>query len=127
MIIFLSQVYVILIINLFFCAPYRRFNYSSWFLNPVVFTFQVIDLSTGEALGPNKEGEICAKGPLVMAGYLGDAVSTQLTVDPEGWLHTGDIGYYDEEHYFYIVDRLKELIKYKAFQVRSCGFFLIVS
>jgi len=77
----------------------------------------VIDLSTGEALGPNKEGEICAKGPLIMAGYLGDAVSTQLTVDSEGWLHTGDIGYYDEEQYFYIVDRLKELIKYKAFQV----------
>lgn len=54
-----------------------------------------------------------------MAGYRGDEASTQLSVDPEGWLHTGDIAYYDEERFFFIVDRLKELIKFKAFQVRD--------
>jgi acyl-CoA synthetase (AMP-forming)/AMP-acid ligase II len=52
-----------------------------------------------------------------MKGYLNRPEATARTVDAEGWLHTGDIGYADEEGHFYIVDRLKELIKYKGFQV----------
>lgn len=52
-----------------------------------------------------------------MKGYCGDKKSTSATIDEDGWLHTGDIGYYDEDGFFFIVDRLKELIKYKAFQV----------
>lgn len=70
-----------------------------------------------EPLGPNCRGELCFKGDLIMKGYCGDTSSTSATIDNNGWLHTGDIGYYDEEGYFYIVDRLKELIKYKGFQV----------
>jgi len=54
-----------------------------------------------------------------MKGYLKNEAATQNTIDAEGWLHTGDIGYYDTDHYFYIVDRLKELIKVKAEQVFS--------
>jgi len=77
---------------------------------------KVID-ENGNALGPNKEGEICFNGPLVMKGYVNDPVSTRNTIDADGWLHTGDIAYYDKDGYFYIVDRIKELIKYKAFQV----------
>lgn len=68
-------------------------------------------------MGPHEEGELCFKGPLIMKGYIGDEDSTAKTIDREGWLHTGDVGYYDTDGYFFIVDRLKELIKYKAFQV----------
>ena len=51
------------------------------------------------------------------AGYLDNPEATAHTIDSEGWLHTGDIGHYDDDEYFFIVDRLKELIKYKGFQV----------
>ncbi|KAF7268251.1 hypothetical protein GWI33_018613 [Rhynchophorus ferrugineus] len=77
---------------------------------------KVID-EKGNVLGPNKNGELCFKGPLIMKGYVNNNEATSNTIDAEGWLHTGDIGYYDEEGYFFVVDRLKELIKYKAFQV----------
>lgn len=51
------------------------------------------------------------------AGYLNDLEATERTIDKEGWLYTGDIGYIDEDDELFIVDRLKELIKYKGFQV----------
>lgn len=78
---------------------------------------KVVNPETNEALGPNQEGEICVRGPLIMKGYIGDENATKSTIDAEGWLHTGDIGYYDEEGYFFITDRMKELIKYKGLQV----------
>lgn len=78
---------------------------------------KIVDLENGEALGPNQEGEICVRGPQVMKGYLNRPEATASTIDSEGWLHTGDIGYVDEDGHFYIVDRAKELIKYKGFQV----------
>lgn len=71
----------------------------------------------GEPLGPYQEGEVCFKGPLIMKGYVGDDEATANTIDKDGWLHTGDVAYYDDDGYFFIVDRIKELIKYKAFQV----------
>ncbi|XP_055543007.1 luciferin 4-monooxygenase-like [Wyeomyia smithii] len=74
---------------------------------------KVIDPETGKTLGPFQNGELCFKGSLIMKGYIGKDGA----VDQDGWLHTGDVGYYDNEKDFYIVDRLKELIKYKAFQV----------
>ena len=52
-----------------------------------------------------------------MKGYLGNPEATASTIDRDGWLHTGDIGLYDKNGCFYIVDRLKELIKYNAYQV----------
>lgn len=52
-----------------------------------------------------------------MKGYFKNPAATRKTIDVDGWLHTGDIGYYDENEYIYVVDRLKELIKYKGFQV----------
>ena len=77
---------------------------------------KVID-EGGKSLGPNQRGEICFKGDRIMKGYINDPEATNSTVDKDGWLHSGDIAYYDEDKQFYIVDRLKELIKYNAFQV----------
>nr|MBA2524648.1 AMP-binding protein [Pyrinomonadaceae bacterium] len=78
---------------------------------------KIIDLETGVPLGPNKEGEVCVRGPQVMKGYLNRPEATAQTIDADGWLHTGDIGYGNEDNHFFIVDRAKELIKYKGFQV----------
>uniref|UniRef100_A0A240PPC7 Luciferin 4-monooxygenase n=1 Tax=Anopheles christyi TaxID=43041 RepID=A0A240PPC7_9DIPT len=78
---------------------------------------KVVDLAVGYALGPNQTGEICVKGPLVMKGYLDNDRATGEMIDADGWLHTGDVGYYDEEQDFFIVDRIKDLIKYKGAQV----------
>lgn len=78
---------------------------------------KVIDPETGKALGCNERGELCFKGDTIMKGYIGDDKSTRGIIDDEGWLHTGDVGYYDEDLDFFIVDRIKELIKYKGFQV----------
>lgn len=78
---------------------------------------KVVDVQTGEALGPNQDGEVCVRGPTVMKGYLNNPEATAASITPDGWFHSGDTGYYDEEGHFYIVDRLKELIKYKGFQV----------
>ncbi len=78
---------------------------------------QIIDVDSGAALGPGERGEVWIRGPQVMLGYLNRPDATAETLDEDGWLHTGDIGYVDENGYCYIVDRLKELIKYKGFQV----------
>ena len=65
-----------------------------------------------------KRGELWVRGPQVMKGYLNnDARRPAHTIDDEGWLHTGDIGVVDEDGHVSIVDRVKELIKYKGFQV----------
>jgi long-subunit acyl-CoA synthetase (AMP-forming) len=84
----------------------------------------VLDVEKGNTLGVGEKGELCFYGELMMKGYKGNSDATKATVDDDGWLHTGDIGYIDEDGYVYIVDRLKELIKYKGFQV--CTYFLTI-
>ncbi|XP_029129000.1 4-coumarate--CoA ligase 2 [Cajanus cajan] len=78
---------------------------------------KIVDTETGASLPRNQPGEICIRGTKVMKGYLNDPEATERTIDKEGWLHTGDIGYMDDDDELFIVDRLKELIKYKGFQV----------
>jgi acyl-CoA synthetase (AMP-forming)/AMP-acid ligase II len=78
---------------------------------------KVVDLASGEELGPNKEGEICVRGPQMMKGYLNRPDATAAMMDGDGWLHTGDVGYADEDGCFFVVDRVKELIKYKGLQI----------
>ncbi|XP_049841550.1 uncharacterized protein LOC126291873 isoform X1 [Schistocerca gregaria] len=78
---------------------------------------KVVDVETSRVLGPNQPGEIVTKGPQVMLGYYNNAKATAETLSADGWLRTGDIGYYDADSDFYIVDRIKELIKVKGFQV----------
>jgi acyl-CoA synthetase (AMP-forming)/AMP-acid ligase II len=77
----------------------------------------VLEPGTGDRLALGGVGEICVRGPQVMKGYLDRAAETAATVDSEGWLHTGDIGRLDADGNCYIVDRLKELIKCKGYQV----------
>jgi acyl-CoA synthetase (AMP-forming)/AMP-acid ligase II len=78
---------------------------------------RIVDPLTGDDLDFGADGEIWVRGPQVMKGYLNDEQATSLTIDDEGWLRTGDIGHVDEDDHVFVVDRLKELIKYKGFQV----------
>ncbi|GMR49074.1 hypothetical protein PMAYCL1PPCAC_19269, partial [Pristionchus mayeri] len=78
---------------------------------------KIMDVSTGRELGIGEAGEIWVRSPTIMKGYLNKPEATAETIDKEGWLHTGDIGYMDSEGRMYIVDRLKELIKVKGLQV----------
>ncbi|MDA8584929.1 AMP-binding protein [Rhodobacteraceae bacterium] len=80
-------------------------------------TCKIVDPETGEALPVDGEGELWIKGPQVMQGYLNNAKATSETITDDGWLRTGDIARVDSDGYMFIVDRLKELIKYKGFQV----------
>jgi acyl-CoA synthetase (AMP-forming)/AMP-acid ligase II len=78
---------------------------------------KIVDLDTGAELEAGQSGEVCTRGPQTMKGYLGDDVATAAVIDLDGWVHTGDIGYVDSDGFLFIVDRLKELIKYKGYQV----------
>lgn len=78
---------------------------------------RIVDPETGEDQGVGERGELWVRGPQVMKGYLNNPEATAITMTDDGWLKTGDIGIIDEHHHLSIVDRLKELIKYKGFQV----------
>ena len=78
---------------------------------------RIVDVVTGNDLGEGGTGELWVRGPNVMMGYLNSPQATAETIDSEGWLHTGDIAVIDEHDHLHIVDRVKELIKYKGFQV----------
>ena len=78
---------------------------------------RLVDPQTGTDAAPGERGEIWVRGPQVMRGYLNNAEATAAMIDRAGWLHTGDFGVADEDGWLTIVDRVKELIKYKGLQV----------
>ena len=78
---------------------------------------KIVDVVTGAEVPGGQEGELLIRGPQIMKGYLNRPEETAACLDREGWYHTGDVGYADSDGYFFIVDRTKELIKYKGLQV----------
>ncbi|KAF8938726.1 4-coumarate-CoA ligase [Dissophora ornata] len=88
-------------------------------VGPLVAGLQakIVDPETGRELGVGESGEWLLKGPNVMKGYLNNIEATKHTIREDGWMHTGDIVYVDEQGNWFVVDRLKELIKYKGFQI----------
>jgi acyl-CoA synthetase (AMP-forming)/AMP-acid ligase II len=80
-------------------------------------SLRVVDPVSGRDLGPNDDGELCVSGPQLMAGYRNRPDATAAMIDPDGWLHTGDLGHIDADGNVFIVDRLKELIKVSGYQV----------
>jgi acyl-CoA synthetase (AMP-forming)/AMP-acid ligase II len=77
----------------------------------------IVSLANSAPLGPDEVGEVWVRGPQRMREYLNNPEATAATIDAEGWVHTGDVGRIDRDGYLFIVDRLKELIKYKGYQV----------
>ena len=80
-------------------------------------SYRIVDVSSHKDVETGELGEIWIKGPQVMKGYLNNPKATASMIDKNEWLHTGDIGRADEDGYLYIIDRVKELIKYKGQQV----------
>jgi acyl-CoA synthetase (AMP-forming)/AMP-acid ligase II len=78
---------------------------------------KLVDPESGEEVGPGGRGELWVRGPNVMVGYLNNPEATAITLDDEGYLHTGDVATVTDDGVFTVVDRVKELIKYKGYQV----------
>jgi acyl-CoA synthetase (AMP-forming)/AMP-acid ligase II len=97
-------------------APFKPGSAGCIVPNTEVKIVEVGGGSTAE-LPVGKEGELWIRGPQIMKGYLNRPEETAESLDRDGWYHTGDVGYVDPDGYFFIVDRTKELIKYKGLQV----------
>lgn len=90
---------------------------GSYFISLALYIYYLTYKKQHLELPIGETGEICIKSAIVMQGYINNPTATAETIDKDGYLHTGDIGYCDTNSYWYIVDRSKELIKYNAFQI----------
>ncbi|CAN7981693.1 unnamed protein product [Ixodes pacificus] len=72
---------------------------------------RILDLFSGDSLGPYQKGEIVVQSKTLMKGYYGRPEATQEVLSSDGWLRTGDLGYYDSDGQIYLVDRIKQMIK----------------
>ncbi|MFX1506899.1 MAG: AMP-binding protein [Promethearchaeota archaeon] len=85
---------------------------------PIIDTeMKIVDINTGKDLPQGETGEICVRGPQVMKGYWNKPEATKLTIDENGFLHTGDVGFMDESGFFFIRSRTKDMIIVSAFKV----------
>jgi acyl-CoA synthetase (AMP-forming)/AMP-acid ligase II len=85
---------------------------------PVPDTIEkIVKIGTEEELPLGEVGELMVKGPQVMKGYWNNPQETAACLTPDGWLHTGDVARFDEDGYLYLIERMKEMIKYKGYQV----------
>lgn len=78
---------------------------------------KIIDLNTGQNLPPNSPGEICSRGPHRFVGYWRNEEATAKAIDSQGWYHSGDLGYLDEQGNLFIMDRIKEMIKFRHWSI----------
>ncbi len=99
------------------CTPEGQFRPGTSGITVPNTEIRIVDPVTGEDADVGSRGELWVRGPQVMKGYLNNPEATAETIDSEGWLHTGDVAVIDDEGHVSIVDRIKELIKYKGFQV----------
>ena len=99
------------------CTPEGQFRAGTSGITVSNTEIRIVDPDSGADLGVGERGELWVRGPQVMKGYLNNPEATAETLDDDGWLHTGDVAIIDEHDHVSIVDRIKELIKYKAFQV----------
>ena len=99
------------------CTPEGQFRPGTSGVTISNTEIRIVDPVSGADLDVGERGELLVRGPQVMKGYLNNPEATAETLDSEGWLHTGDVAIVDDEAHVSIVDRIKELIKYKGFQV----------
>ncbi len=99
------------------CTPEGQFRPGTSGVTISNTEIRIVDAETGADAGVGERGELLVRGPQVMRGYLNNPEATAETLDSDGWLHTGDVAVIDDEDHVSIVDRIKELIKYKGWQV----------
>jgi acyl-CoA synthetase (AMP-forming)/AMP-acid ligase II len=87
---------------------------------------RLVDPDTGEDAGRGQPGELWLRGPKVMQGYLNNAEATRSMIDPDRWLHTGDIAVVDEDGWYRVVDRIKDIIRYKGYQVSPAELEMVL-
>lgn len=92
---------------------------------PPKTSLKVVDIDSGKVVGANCRGELWFKTEVMVTGYLNKVEETQATFE-DGWVKTGDVGYYDDDGYIFIVDRAKEIFKYYNNHVRPSPIYLVV-